>query len=227
VHALAADERREAALSTYMQQMSDLMLKGGTSRNVSSVHQVMRTSTLTTLRQLDGERKGLVIQFLAEAGLIDYQAGGPYSPEPTVSLVGADLRQISFNGPLYNTMNFVRADLRDAHFRGADITATFESADLRGADFSGATFTDARFSKACLARAQFVGADLGKVAFDGAAGYDIDFSHADLRHADMRSALLVGVTLDDARLPKGWVAPQGGTTTRKIDALCRKRLSHL
>jgi hypothetical protein len=60
--AAAEEVRQDATLNGYFQQMSDLMLKNKlrSSKRVAPVRSVARTVTLTTLRRLDGERKGQV-----------------------------------------------------------------------------------------------------------------------------------------------------------------------
>lgn len=70
----AADEE---ALRGYLAQMSALMLdrKLLRSRRGSDVRAVARTLTLTAARRLDGERRGVVVRFLAEARLVE-------SPDP-------------------------------------------------------------------------------------------------------------------------------------------------
>src|SRR6476646_10681621 len=70
--AAAEEARHDATLQGYLNQMSGLMLheKLLTSKEGSAVRAVARTVTLATLRRLDGERKGEVVRFLAEARLI-------------------------------------------------------------------------------------------------------------------------------------------------------------
>ncbi len=79
-----------------------------------------RAQTLTALGRLqDGERKGSVIQFLYEAGLINNR--------PVLSLRGADLQG---------------ADLQGADLQGADLReAKLEAAKLEAADLQGAKVT--------------------------------------------------------------------------------------
>src|SRR3954447_19843647 len=75
---LAADRtgaervRQDKTPNDYIRQVSDLMLnkKLLSSRPDDSVRSVARTLTLTTLRRLDGARKGEVVRFLHEARLI-------------------------------------------------------------------------------------------------------------------------------------------------------------
>jgi hypothetical protein len=76
---VAAEEaRRDATLQAYLDQMSGLMLHERllTSRPGAGVRAVARTVTLTTLRRLNGGRKGEVVRFLKEAGLIDARPRG-------------------------------------------------------------------------------------------------------------------------------------------------------
>ena len=69
--AAAEVARQDATLQTYLDQMSGLMLDKNllTSKEGDAVRAVARTVTLTTLRRLDGSRKGEVVRFLAEARL--------------------------------------------------------------------------------------------------------------------------------------------------------------
>jgi hypothetical protein len=68
------EDRRsqDATLQAYLDQMSGLMLKEKLldSTEDDPVRVVARTVTLATLRRLDGERRGAVVRFLHEAGLL-------------------------------------------------------------------------------------------------------------------------------------------------------------
>src|SRR5215213_2224879 len=63
--------RQDTTLDNYIQQMSDLMLdrKLMSSKRNAPVRSVAHTVTFTTLRRLDGERKGEVVRFLHDAHL--------------------------------------------------------------------------------------------------------------------------------------------------------------
>lgn len=69
---LAQDAQRETALQSYFDRMAELLLTQGllASQPKDPVRDVARAHTLATLRKLDAIRKGSVIRFLAEAGLI-------------------------------------------------------------------------------------------------------------------------------------------------------------
>ena len=98
----AADAARNDALRRYLDAMSELMLDRQLLKrpkldapNIDAPNNVARTLTLTTLRQLDGERKGEVVRFLAQAGLLE----GDRSSARVV-LEDADLRGAKLSGAL-------------------------------------------------------------------------------------------------------------------------------
>src|SRR5713101_6023346 len=70
---IASDNQREAALQEYIDKMSELLLekKLRESGEDDEVRTIARVRTLTVLPRLDGDRKGRVVQFLHESGLID------------------------------------------------------------------------------------------------------------------------------------------------------------
>jgi hypothetical protein len=179
---IAADARREESLRTYLQQMSDLMLRhrlrasrGSTEGEFppSDVQVLARTLTLTVLGRLDPARKGLVVRFLYEARLLDDSSGVRgdvrHFNVPAVDLADADLRRVSlrgatlqsFVGPEGTGAGLSGADLGHADFRDADVEALkVQDADLRGADFSGADLHLSIFSRACVSGARFVETNL-------------------------------------------------------------------
>jgi uncharacterized protein YjbI with pentapeptide repeats len=140
--AAAADAAREEALRGYLTQMSELMLD----RNLlqsrlagrgADVQAVARTITLTTVRRLDGERKGVVLRFLAESNLIDQR---DFKVELNgANLRSADLRLAPLRGTFLRGVNLKDADLRRAFLAGAYLhLSDLRDADLRRADLRGA-----------------------------------------------------------------------------------------
>jgi len=83
---VANDQQQETALQTYLDRMSDLLLnnKLRESQPGDEVRNVTRARTLTILPQLNGKRKGELVRFLKESGLIDEK-------KVIVSLSSADL----------------------------------------------------------------------------------------------------------------------------------------
>jgi hypothetical protein len=70
---IAQDNQREAALQEYIDKMSELLLheKLRESQPEDEVRKIARVRSLTVLPRLDGKRKGSVIKFLYESGLIE------------------------------------------------------------------------------------------------------------------------------------------------------------
>ena len=120
-----ADRRaQDEALQAYLDQMSDLLIPNKDQPSLydkdspDSLRSVARARTLTVLARLDGERKGRVVQFLFEAGLID-------KGHPILDLRGADLKEAILKGA-----SLSEADLSETDLSGADLTKV----DLHGAN---------------------------------------------------------------------------------------------
>ena len=197
---LEEERLKESRLQAYLDSMSDLLLHEHlrTSDVDSEVSQVARARTLTVLRHLDGERKGILLRFLKEAGLID-------RADPVISLLDADLSEAKlFSVNLENAMlagvDLRRADLQrtvlsgsslvdanlghalmlDAKLSEADLSgAQMFSTDLAGADLSGATLKGAKLFQTLLMNANLTDADLTGTAFSEA-----NLSWANLTRAD-------------------------------------------
>jgi hypothetical protein len=90
---IADAQRQDELLQDYLTRIDDLVLtwKLRESKQESDVREVARTLTLTVLRRLDGQRKGEVVRFLADAHLID---GSP----PVVRLERASLQHADLTG---------------------------------------------------------------------------------------------------------------------------------
>jgi hypothetical protein len=85
------------------------------------VQTVARTRTLTVLRGLDGVRKGAVVQFLFEAGLISVAKPQGESKKPSEPIV-------SLNGAVLSKVNLIKANLSGAYL--PDGTPWTEETDM-------------------------------------------------------------------------------------------------
>ena len=168
------ERQREEAMQAYLDRISRLAFENNLvdSGPGDKARDIVRMLTLTTMGRLDGKRKGVLMQFLREAGLI--QRGEPTpddrrAPLPerkaVISLETADLRNIDLDGALMNEVDLIRANL--------------EGAKLCNARLSQADLFDAVLRKADLRNANLKGADLRGV----------DFTDADLRDADLSSSM--------------------------------------
>jgi Pentapeptide repeats (8 copies) len=205
----AEQVRQDTALSDYIQRMSGLMLheKLLTAKPPNplsgqpALAVIARTVTLTTLRLLDGERRGKVVLFLREASLIINQDSGPRVWLKDADLSGADLTFADLRGADLSGAALRGADLTDADLRGADLPrANLFQAALRGAFLRDADLTGATLTGAYLTFADLRGADLPDATLSGAFVTGADLEDADLRGADLTGATLTGADLTDAKL---------------------------
>jgi uncharacterized protein YjbI with pentapeptide repeats len=203
---LAEDRQREAALETYFDRISQLLLDEGTRGHAHEHHvqAVARARTVTTMRRLDGERNGSLLRFLRESHLMDVH-GAP------IDLSGADLTGAHLGNTDLSGINLSGATLRGADLRNATLSGTaLNEADLSGATLSGANLTTANLVEAILIgadlRAAYLreanasGANLREANLSGATLINADLSGASLRGADLSGANLIGANLSGAYL---------------------------
>jgi uncharacterized protein YjbI with pentapeptide repeats len=121
-----------------------------------------RAHLFVALRQLEGEQKGLAVQFLYEANLIGNHSSGDRPPLlPIVALNGADLTGMALPKANLAWAHFVAADLSRADLHGAYLMcANLSAVDLIDADLSHANLTGANLFLADLTNANLDGADL-------------------------------------------------------------------
>ncbi len=127
-------------LNNYRRSITDLMLNGLLeSGGDSKVKLAAQALTISTLPQLDGERKGQLIIFLYTAKLI-------IGNEPDIALNLVDLSGAKLNGVFLQGANFRFSNLRDVDFRDARLKdVQFIDSDIARADFRGAFFVDSNW----------------------------------------------------------------------------------
>ncbi len=174
----ASNNIQETALQTYLDKMTELLLKENLreSKENSEVRAVARARTLTMIRGLDGDRKGALLRFLYEANLIYKNKKVIDLSEADLTLVnlgGVKLREVNLRGADLSKANLVLADLSNAdlsgarlikaNLRGADlISADLQWANLREADLTLVNLDDAKLSEANLSTAILLEADLNR-----------------------------------------------------------------
>ncbi len=153
---IAADNRQEAALQTYLDRMAELFLdkKLRKSEENSEVRAVARARTLTVLQRLDKDRKGALLRFLHETDLIN-------KDKTVINLSGADLTEANLTETNLSGANLIGADLRWANL----IKANLIGADLRWANLIKANLIGAELIGADLYGANLIGADLSRAKY--------------------------------------------------------------
>lgn len=146
---LAIKQKQQDVFKTYLSQMQNLLLKDTdqVQRNLSPRYKALATAlTLTALDELNGERKGKVIAYLAKSDLIN-------KDNPDVDLLNANLKGIELENIILTNVNISKAHMQNAKLSKVQFTAS----DLRGANFSGATLDDVFFSESNLIGSNFYG----------------------------------------------------------------------
>src|SRR5215472_15530772 len=155
--AIAEDQQREATLNAYIDRMSELLLNQNL--HDSRVRELARARTVTALRNLDPFRKGVLVQFLYESGLIK-------NDNPVVDLSGADLSnadlsRVTLSNAHLSGAYLSGANLSEANLSNADLTHAFLfEANATIANLSNANLSDANLSNANLTATDLTGADL-------------------------------------------------------------------
>ncbi len=127
---IAADRQREESMKEYFREMTTLLIehKLRQADKESEVRSIARVRTLTTLRKMDGIRRGFIMMFLSESNLISRD-------DPIISLSGANLRAADLTGvDLSNTA------LQNVYLYGANLDHT----EFCGADLTNAVLTEAK-----------------------------------------------------------------------------------
>lgn len=134
---IAKDQEQEAILDTYLDRISALVLDNNLANSTPSdtVRKVARDRTLATLLRVDGIRKGIILQFLYQSGLI-------MKGDVKVILLGADLSGAKLRGVELAAADLTGANLSGADLTGADLTATI----LINTNLRGATMPDGSIS---------------------------------------------------------------------------------
>jgi len=204
---IATDTRQETTLQEYLNRMSELLLEKNlrASKPGDEVRIVARAHTLTVLHSLDSRRKGSLLQFLSEAGLINGD-----TDKVIIYLEKADLNKADLTGIFLHGVNLSRANINDANLHRAILTnallelTDMKSTDLSSADLIRANLSHADMSSANLSNAILIGANLTGAILEGA-----DLQGADLHSANLQGAsvtpeqLKTAKSLENATLPDG------------------------
>lgn len=205
---IEADRANQVTLENFYTTMKEFLLEEDlrNSQENSEVRSIARAMTLSTLRSLDGDRKGLLIKFLFESKLITNWC---QSEAVIIGLAGADLENANLTGSgLYcvdfDGANLYNANLSDTYLEGA----TFYGANLSNVEaiesnlilstLDQAKLESADLSRADISSSNLVGAELQGTNLTGASLIQSDLSYADLTGADLTGAKLQGTILTKA-----------------------------
>ncbi len=200
---IATDRQQEAALQTYFDRMSELLLKEKlrTTENVE-VRDVARTRTLSIMRGLDIKRNKLILQFLSEAKLInDEKSIFKNANMSMMNLQGANLEGVNLQGANLQDANLAGAGLQKANLQGANlISANLLDAALWLANLQSANLQSANLQGVYMMSANLQGASLREANLQDANLQDVNLQDAKLQGVNLLNANLQGVNLFGANL---------------------------
>lgn len=219
---IALDNQRQETLQAYFDNISELLLHanlrksspkgeaGKSELHLDEVNIIARVRTSTVLSELDGRRKGHLINFLYEAGLINDNL------ESVIFLYDADLSGI---------------DLKKANLNNAYLPATnLSGANLNEAVLNTAILGGADLSKAQLGKATLIKTQLGMATqwINTGPGFfhartkktklcDADLSEANLTDANLSDADLSRANLSGANLDRANLKGATGITNQELE----------
>jgi uncharacterized protein YjbI with pentapeptide repeats len=222
---IAADNQQEAALQTYVDRMSELVIDQQLREKPAddAAWAVAQARTSTTLQRLDTQRKAALVWFLGQAQLLNTQHAGislAGTPLQEANLQGANLQGTDLVGAQLQRANLTMANLQEANLQGANLQrAVLVSADLRRVQLQGAVLVEAQLQRAVLVEATLMfsnlrGADLTMANLQGAVLVGAQLQRTDLTMANLPEADLGGVenpTLELLQLAEFWGAQLQGT----------------
>lgn len=208
---LTKERQREARLEAYLDRMSALLLDNGlhdSKEETDEVRNIARAYTITVLRGLDRNRKGVLVQFLYESGLIN--AGADIVFLHKADLTMANLESTWLKDGSLIRVNLADADISESWWVGADLT----QADLRRANLRGTNLSKVVLCNAYMRGANLTGVDLSEANLREAHLPEVDLTDADLSGADLSDANLEGAKVTSEQLAqakslKGAILPDG------------------
>lgn len=202
---IARERIQESTFQDYLDRMTDLLLKHNlrTSQHNDDVRSIARSRTLTVLRTLDNARKGMVIRFLYESGLIFSQSiitlrGADISH---VTLEKANLREANLGKSFLSASNLSSADLQEANLSHVSMEkALLIRTSLLSADMTLGNFNDSNFFRATLANANLDSAHLQRANLSSIHGIKANFRSAQLQNTVFINANLIEANFTRANL---------------------------
>jgi len=187
------DEQRELALQSYLEKVTSEFLTSGDLIEPEK-NLFIKTKTLSTLRVLDGIRKGYLIKFLYESSLIRDRDSNEilYNADLTeIVLNHAQLFEINLSNTLLVRSNFEDTFLRATNFSDSDcFRANFKISNLRAANFQNAVLEEADFQSSILDYSNLSNVSLKKGNFKNAQLFSTNLRSARLSGANFTNAVL-------------------------------------
>jgi uncharacterized protein YjbI with pentapeptide repeats len=169
-------------LDSFIKIMTDLITNYSLANSKSTLETkiIARTRINLALNRLNAIRKGQVIQFLFESGLIDQN--------PQIKLLGGNIKDALLDGIVLS-----EAEIKGAYFNNASIKCS----NLNRAIFTSSNFTSADLSNSLVENTDFSYTNLTKTKLKGMDLRSANFEGANLTKADLRGSQIKREQLND------------------------------
>jgi uncharacterized protein YjbI with pentapeptide repeats len=182
---LADQQRNETILSNYLKDISHLILKYGHHLENHKARIIASSVTLTTIQQLNTEKKQLIIRYLYRMTFINQiEIDQPFI------LIGADLSNIQLRNHL------IVNDRLTKNYQGLFLPYLY----LTNASFINLKMQYANFIHSDLVGVNFTYSLLQYANFQSAQLQDCDFHYTNVTDVDFRNANLTGANINDEQL---------------------------
>jgi uncharacterized protein YjbI with pentapeptide repeats len=189
---LEQQNNQEQVVNTYINQMSDLLLKYHLheSQLGDPIRAIAQAITLTALSRLDSEHKNIIILFLYRADLLKYHY---YKHGEKECIDNRMPKNLSDEQPIIT--------LSLGNLEGVTINHTaLPCIDLHNMHLEGSNFSWTVLDRAALGLSLAMNADFSHTSMKAADLYYLDLSDANLQEAKLQYANMQGICLPHARL---------------------------
>ncbi len=152
---IARDASREVGLQQYFGRMKELLLEHNLNTDgvTDAVRSIALSLTVSVLREMDGRRRGSVIHFLYESGLITVKKHVLELFRP--DLTGIDLQGVYLDRVYLPVARFVQANLEETVLEHARLELSdFTLANLKDSSLTKAQLENTKFVESCLVSAR-------------------------------------------------------------------------
>ena len=207
---VAEDQQHHSIITEYQTFLSELILKEGVqlnNTNYEAARFVARFKTLIAFRQLDPERKSLLLKSLYEGKL-----AGRLDEDMVIDLSSADLTNIDFASPRdqivltlpslhpYYSMNLSHTNLKNASFNSVSFfNVSFDQAMMDDVVMLSTLTTLISFSGTSLVRTKFLYSHHISVDFSEAQLTQAHFEHYECDRCSFNSSSLIGTRIQNSK----------------------------
>lgn len=160
------EDKYNDILDSYFKNISDLILNSNLTKNKKNKKskKIARTRTIIALEELDGERKGQILQFLRETKLLK-----------KIDILGANFSEGDFEGLVLRNQIIKGVNFKNSNFDNSYLDGTqFISCDLDSCSFSNSSLKNVDFNYSKLNNSTIRNTDVTTVKFEGAELNNVD-----------------------------------------------------